>query len=219
MSSRRRRRTWPWRLPFRLGGSELDCAAKNISSHACHLQEFLEEVRYFEAKLIVASSPEEDVVPVTASVEEEGGQLCRARKSSCVVLRRSPVPTPTPTPTLTPVPMLTPTLTPTPAPTPTPTPTPTPGLVMTVPPSIPSVRYRWQRGFRKAHNGRYVKVILRIWHILPWKSWHILLDYSRKTTISNVTNVECFRREVWHFSLDSEFGNTEKTPHKSAMFC
>ena len=89
------------------------------------LQEFIEEVNFMEAKQINA---EESIQEVINPIEIQTDQLSRAKKSSCVVLRRS---SQDPMPTTVVIPKVS---------------------------VLPQVKYRWQKGFRKAPNGRYVKV-------------------------------------------------------------
>lgn len=89
------------------------------------IQEFVEEIKYFEAQPIKGQAFEASVKPLVV----ETPKACEVKRVSCIVLKRPFSPNVTP-------------------------------LIVQKKMAIPKVQYRWQRGFRKAHNGRYLKVPL-----------------------------------------------------------
>lgn len=149
------------------------------------IQDFIEEVKYFELgdddddeQTQQQQQPREEEVKATVIEDAVDEGSVRAKKSSCVVLRRkssssSPVTTHN-------------------------------KLILAKKLVLPRhVRYRWQKGFRKALNGRYVKTpILKIelkfdddQHILPP---HLTLksDAARVEVKARVAEYECVAEVV-----------------------
>ena len=124
---------------------------------ATALQEFDEEVKFMEEANIIDSKTLElpkDNINVNPTQVEEDDTLCRATKSSNIVLRREKSPSPDIRSERSPSPERRTSITSLQS-------LPKSPMILTKKPVLPILsKYRWQNGFRKSKSGQYTKVAL-----------------------------------------------------------